>query len=478
MGYVAGIVSKLDDNVQTHLFRMLDHSSMNIGDSYGVSSKQGTLIERSRKKIRGLKSRSMLGYKFTKITPTDVPQPLSQRGYSFIAEGRIWNNPDQSVMRFAKLLKYSPREDLERIIRSVNGSYVIAILDENKLICGRDPVGVVPLYYGENEGNIAVASNMKMLQSIGLEAKTFPPGNTAEITMKGISFEPVKTIRQPETIKFSEEEAVNKLDELLRESVEKRSKGLLSASLGFSGGIDSSLVAYYLKRCGLQVDLICIGSKDSTEFKYAESSADFLDLPIKLETFTSEEIESELNNVLYSVEEANPVKIGIATPLYFVAKKASENGNKIIFSGNGSDELFGGYRRHLKRIIDDENSLREMLLKDVLSSHKINYERDYKICSDLSLELRLPFTDFKIVNFGLSLPSNLKIALNKEHKRKYVLRKLARKIGFPKEISERPKKAIQYSTGANKILKKLATMKKKSLNIFLEERLKNIKEKR
>jgi asparagine synthase (glutamine-hydrolysing) len=472
MGNIAAIVNKSDENVKTQLLRMLDHSSSNIGDTYGISSDQGIFIESSRKNIRDLKSRSMLGYKLTKITPEDPPQPISHRGYSFITEGRIWDNSNQNIMKFAKLLRYDPKEDIKRLIESKNGSYVVALLDETEIICGRDPVGVVPLYYGENEEMIATASNMKMLQSIGLEAEIFPPGYIAEITEKGISFEQVKTIQQPEITKISMEEAVNKLDKLLHESVETRSKGVFSVSLGFSGGIDSSLVAYYLKKCGVSVDLICIGTKDSSEFKYAELSADFLNLPLRLETFTSEEIELELNNVFYSVEKANPITIGIATPLYFAVKKAMETGNKIFFSGNGSDELFGGYKRHLKEYINNKASLKESLFKDVLSSHKINYERDYKICSDLNMELRLPFADMKIINFGLSLPLNLKIALNKDPPRKYVLRKLAEKIGFPKEISKRPKKAIQYSTGVNKILKKLATLEKKPLKIFLEERFK------
>jgi asparagine synthase (glutamine-hydrolysing) len=97
-----------------------------------------------------------------------------------------------------------------------------------------------------------------------------------------------------------------------------------------------------------------------------------------------------------------------------------------------------------------------------------NFERDVKICNFHNVELRLPFATYSIAKFAITLPIELKIKLIDEKMRKIVLRQLGEKIGLPPFIVKRQKRAIQYATGVNKILKKLAKNNGLSQRDYLE----------
>jgi asparagine synthase (glutamine-hydrolysing) len=169
------------------------------------------------------------------------------------------------------------------------------------------------------------------------------------------------------------------------------------------------------------------------------------------------------------------MKIGVAMPLHWAASVAYEMGSSVIFLGNGSDELFAGYRRYSQKISSEE--LEQSIFYDVLHSHRINFDRDFKVCSDNGVELRLPFADEELIEFGLSLPLEFKLSLKTGSPRKLILRELAMKIGIPKEIAYRRKKAIQYSTRVNRALKRFARKRGKSFQTFLNEKLEFLKEK-
>jgi len=114
----------------------------------------------------------------------------------------------------------------------------------------------------------------------------------------------------------------------------------------------------------------------------------------------------------------------------------------------------------------------------VAMSHRVNYERDYKVCADLGLELRLPFADVDVVEFGLSLPVRLKLSKGPDPSRKLVLRALAEEFGLPRRVAFARKRAVQYSTGANRALKLLAKRRGRSLAGYLAERFEGAMEER
>lgn len=472
MGYIAALLSKDGDDVSNLLIRMLNSAGLR-GDGIGLASTEGS-IARPWLPEKLLKGASMIGCLYVKTALLDPPQPLSQHGYHIVMEGRLWSE-GCDALEMAKKLERDPDHGLRELMIEGGGSYSVAILRERSILCGRDLIGLVPLYLGESESLIGAASNRKMLWSIGLSAEPLKPGFIAELSRGGILLEEVRTLREPEERGMEMEEAVKLLDEAMRRSVERRIKGLSRVSLAFSGGLDSSILARYLDLSGVEVDLLCVGLRGSRDFETAEEAAEHLGLPVRMESYGLEEVEATVEAVLWSVEEADPLKVSIALPLYWCGEVSREEGVRILFSGVGSDELFGGYKRYVDLYPLIGEKVKAELFKDVVASSEVNYARDYKLCSDLGVELRAPYTDVEIVELALSLPINLKLSMDGE--RKLILRRLAETLGLPGEVVWRRKRAIQYSTGVSKALRKL--MKKRGLSpkAYLEEALMRLKEK-
>jgi len=474
MGQIAAVISRKHESVEGVAVRMLGRASPCLGDAYGLASEAGARIAAVTPEVPG--APIILGHKHVKVKPEDPAQPLGQHGYTAAYEGRIWHGSDSSdANAIMGTLGPEPIRGAETLLEE-SCSLALAVLDQGRLLCARDTMGLVPLYIGEGEEIIAVASNRKMLWSVGLEARAVRPGHLVEISAEGIRSEPVRTLSQPPTISTSMDDAVKTLDRLLTRAVEARCRGAFKVAIGFSGGIDSSLLAHYADRAGARVDLICVGIEGTGGFEQAETAADALDLPLRLEAFTPDDVEGDLDVVLRSVEEADPMKIGVGLPTYWAARNAAESGHRTFVSGNCADEVFGGYQKYAREYASEGDSVRETMYRDVASSHEANFERDYKICSDLGLELRLPFADIDVVRYGLSLPTELKLSKDPDSPRKMILRALAREKGLPEELADRPKKAVQYSTGANRALQRLAKAEGKRLRAYLDERFARVKE--
>lgn len=475
MGFIAALLSKTGADVSAQLLRMLRSASPARGDGFGIATPDGVRTLASLLGSLALGSGVMIGQRLVKIMPNDPSQPVSQYGYTMAFEGRLWARSTPSdLSAAADLLGADPARGIRRLIEEENGSYVVAAAERGRILCGRDPVGIVPLYLGETATLAGAASNRKMLWSAGIEASHLPPGHVSEITKNGIRLRRVRTLSQPPTREVAMEEAVEELDALLFEAVEARSRGVFSASLGFSGGIDSSLLALYLDRSGVEVDLVCVGVRGS-EFEAAEEAADSLGLPIRLESFPPKEVEDDLDAVLCSVEEPDPMKISVALPLHWAVRSATRYGSRIFYSGSGSDELFGGYLKYVREYAASGEAVKDTMFRDVAVAHEVNYERDYKVCADAGVELRLPFADPSLIDFGLALPIELKLPADEEKPRKLLLRALARRIGLPDAVVSRRKRAVQYSTGVTKTLKVLARREGATLSRYFAERFNRVK---
>jgi asparagine synthase (glutamine-hydrolysing) len=157
---------------------------------------------------------------------------------------------------------------------------------------------------------------------------------------------------------------------------------------------------------------------------------------------------------VYAVESASTLKVSIALPLYLLAQRARKDGFKVLLSGQGADELFGGYARY--EADAREGRLPEALDRDLRHIAEVNLERDDAATMAHGVELRVPFLDLRVVGASRRMGPSLKVRPNgKDYIRKYVLRKVAEKY-LPREVAQAPKKAIQYGTGAQKTLERLA----------------------
>jgi asparagine synthase (glutamine-hydrolysing) len=180
-----------------------------------------------------------------------------------------------------------------------------------------------------------------------------------------------------------------------------------------------------------------------------------------------------LDEVVMSVEEPNPMNVGIAYPFHWAAKLAYNNGYQTLHSGNGADELFGGYKRYHTEFLKG-GDVDRMIFDDTTNSWKKNFQRDTKTCLDQGVRLILPFTHPSINNLGLSIPASLKVSSEPNCVRKRILRKLAKRDGILDEIADRPKKAAQYSTGVDKTLRKIAKSRGLSLRELVQSRFEEV----
>jgi asparagine synthase (glutamine-hydrolysing) len=475
MSLIAGLISKRDEDVTSELLRMLKGSRGVMGDAYGIATPDGVETFDDSPEFASNPSSIALGYKFNKVMPTDQPQPIQQTDMSLAINGRIWGSDDPTELVFADLVEKDPERGLRSLIEGYDGSCAAVVLKGDDFIAGRDRVGVVPLYCGESDRLVGIASNRKMLWMLGLQPIRVEPGHIVELSTTGFRVNKVKGMECPCSVAMSLDEAVGLLDRRLAESASRMSRGLVNSSLGFSGGIDSTLLAYYLNRGGTKPSLVCVGVEGSADFGAADEAAESLGLPIAIEIHGADEIREDLDEVLLSVEEADPMKVGVALPLLWVAEKASGAGSRVVFSGTGSDELFGGYARYVEEYVSTGDSVRETMLRDLISASEVNYERDFKVCADLGVELRLPYTDGDLISLGLSMPTSLKLPKKTDQPRKIVLRALAERLGLPREVANRPKKAIQYSTGVAKALEKLSKAEGLSVPGYLRVRFEKLR---
>ena len=350
------------------------------------------------------------------------------------------------------------------------GAFAFLTLIRDQLIAGRDVVGQKPLYFGQTrDGTVVFASLHFPLVSVGIrEPRPVPPGKVIRASARGYETLDDYSLKQPEEESIVESDATRTLDELFKEAVGRvvpRGSGI-----AFSGGLDSALVAYKAKSVGLEPELISVGLKGQQELGHAERTAKGFGLHIDISELSTSEILDSLPDVVDIIETTDPVIVGISVPIYFACQKAREMGLRYIAVGQLSDELFGGYGKFEEIALrgGPENLGKEMFDSVVAASAK-DFDPGDKLAVAAGLELCCPFAYLPLVKYALKLPSHLRVNLtNGRVIRKYVLRRLAAHMELPESVVDRPKKAVQYSSGVQKILLKESKRRGVSLRKMLE----------
>jgi asparagine synthase (glutamine-hydrolysing) len=392
----------------------------------------------------------------------------------FLFDGRVYS-PDPSVSGtqvFVEKLQGASRiKASEAFLKEVDGDFTFIVAEPKRIIAGRDPIGVVPFYYGENSNIAALASNRRALWKLGIEeTKSFPPGHLASVSREGFKFKPVRTLVNSPPKMITMREASQTLLKLLEQSIGKRVWCTKEIAVAFSGGLDSSVVAFLASRRSVNAHLIHVSLENRSETEDAKKAAEELKLPLHLYLFREDDVERVVAKVVELIEEPDPVKASIGVPFYWTAEKAARAGFKVILAGQGADELFGGYQRYVNEyLVEGKEKVRKTMFKDVARLHESNIERDEKICGFHDVELRLPFASYELAKFAVTLPLELKIERKADSLRKLVLREVAEKIGLPSFITTKPKKAVQYSTGINGALRRLAKKENATVTEYISK---------
>jgi asparagine synthase (glutamine-hydrolysing) len=474
MGAITAIVSKKNKNVAKTAVTMLKMSKHKSAETFGLASPTTVTIRKSIEELQDKAPSSpiLIGNAFSKILMSDKPQPIKFHEGTFVFEGNIYSlNTEFSSVKLVTAKLNQSLENADALIKDFEGDFAFAVAESGRLMAGRESLGLYPLYYGENTDLSALASERKALWKIGIkEVHSFPPGHIANVDKHGFMFKPTKTLVYARTRQMSRQDATKKLSGLLQKSVKQRVTGLKEVAVAFSGGLDSSIIAFLAKKFGVEVHLISVSLKNQPEIEHAKKAAEALNLPLYIHFYSEKAVEEVLPKVLWLIEDANPVKTSIGIPVFWTAEKTSKMGFRVMFTGQGADELFGGYKRYLNDYVQyGEESVQKTIFNDIARMYENNFERDSKICNFHNVELRLPFAAYQLAKFAAKLPLQLKIESPNDMLRKTVLRKMAEDIGLPHFIVKKPKRAIQYATGVNKVIKKLAKKKGYSTREYLQK---------
>ncbi|OPX62922.1 MAG: asparagine synthetase B [Methanoregula sp. PtaU1.Bin006] len=243
------------------------------------------------------------------------------------------------------------------------------------------------------------------------------------------------------------------LEEAIVTAVALRSDEGITA---LSGGVDSSLVAKLAGR-----ECVAVGLENSHDLKQARHAAGLLGLDCTCVTITEAEVAAALPRVVAAIPKKDPVNTGIALTQFFVARFAGEHGYTRILTGQGADELFGGYARY-----EESEDLEAELARDFLGL-EAQARRDQAVAALHGTYLSMPYLDLRVVRAARIIPAQEKV---QGGRRKIPLRKVAERH-IPPDLAWMEKKAMQYGSGVWGVLRKLARKNgyKTSLQDYIDQ---------
>jgi len=325
---------------------------------------------------------------------------------------------------------------------------------ETGLQAVRFPFSLKPFYLHWDNGLLLFASEKKCMWTLGVdEILALQPGEMCTASREG-GFQQINAVeRTPPRVNrsVSRKSLINRLGLLLRSSLERiRSR---NAAVLFSGGVDSSLIAKLANELCDTVVLYTTRTEDSHDKTIAGRSAQALGLELVEVEMQADAVWEALPSLLWATETSCLMDIEIALPFFLAARKASQDGLTLMVSGQGPDELFAGYARHL-RLFDEggTNALEEQLWKEVSMTHELNIERDERAIAFHSLEAIFPYLETSFVNLSMTTPGEWKVDPDSSPSQKILFRELARALGLPEEIAMIPKRATQYSSGSGRVI--------------------------
>ena len=252
---------------------------------------------------------------------------------------------------------------------------------------------------------------------------------------------------------------IQALEKAFWKSISLNTKNLNEAAVLFSGGLDSAIIAKAVSGKVKNTVLFCAGIESSKDITEARKTAEKMKLRIVERIISEKEIPQALKTVkklLSPLKLDDSLNLQIAVSEFFAMQAVRQAGFKVAFMGQGADELFAGYDA-FRKIVQEKGlkAVNAECEKFLQKASRIDLKRDKAIAMHFGLELRLPYCEKNFAKLALKIPAGEKIKSEKDFLRKHALRKLAKKIGVPKECYSRPKKAIQYGSGIGKKVKEL-----------------------
>jgi len=403
------------------------------------------------------------------VDPKSGKQPLYSVDGKLIlaANGEIYNHKElRPLVSGYNFLTESDCEIILALYRKkgidflddLNGIFAFALYDEenNSYFIARDHIGIIPLYMGwDKSGNFYVASELKALEGVCSSIQEFLPGHYI-YSKEGTE---LKKWYKREWTEFknveSNESDILKLHDGLEKAVHRQLMSDVPYGVLLSGGLDSSIISAVTKKYSAkrvesddtqqawypQLHSFAIGLKGSPDLAAAQKVADHIGSVHHEINFTIQEGLDAISDVIYHLETYDITTIRASTPMYLLARVIKSMGIKMVLSGEGADEIFGGYLYFHKA--PDPQAFHEETIRKLGKLHLYDCLRANKSLAAWGIEGRVPFLDKEFLDIAMRL--NPKDKMTSEGKmEKWILRK-AFEGYLPNEILWRQKE--QFSDG-------------------------------
>jgi asparagine synthase (glutamine-hydrolysing) len=338
-------------------------------------------------------------------------------------------------------------------VHMLDGDFAFVVIDGDDYIAGRDPLGVKPLYYGmDDRGRMYFASEMKPIADQCKTFATFPPGHyyTAET-----GFVKYYTPEYEDYKNCDAEVDYTALRESLIEATRKRLMSDVPIGVLLSGGLDSSLTssiaARLLKEKGKELHSFSIGlDQEAPDAVAARKVAEFLGTKHHEIHFTIQQGIEILDKLIWHLETYDVTSVRASTPMYFLSKAITDRGVKVVLSGEGADEIFGGYL-YFRNAPSTEEFTKETIER-VQKLFTADLLRADKSTMAHGLEARVPFLDKDFLDVAMAIKGEEKQPKTYDGKEKYILRKAFDTPAdpyLPEEVLWRQKEQFSDGVGYN-----------------------------
>ena len=403
------------------------------------------------------------------VDPNSGKQPLYSPNKKIVlaANGEIYNHLELREQLKNKY-EFSTQSDCEIIlalyqekgidfIDDLNGIFAFAIYDSinDEFFIARDHMGIIPLYMGwDKDGTFYVASELKALEGVCSKIELFPPGHYMHSRDKTpnkwykrnwIDYEAVKNNKT----------SISDLHDALSDAVHRQLMSDVPYGVLLSGGLDSSITSALAKKFSSkrvesndtqsawwpQLHSFSVGLVGSPDLEAAKKVSEYIGSIHHEVIFTIQEGLDALRDVIYHLETYDVTTVRASTPMFLMARSIKSHGIKMVLSGEGADELFGGYLYFHKAPSAEE--FHKETVRKLEKLHQYDCLRANKSLAAWGIEGRVPFLDKEFIDVAMRINPKDKM-INSERMEKWVVRK-AFEDYLPESVAWRQKE--QFSDG-------------------------------
>ena len=407
------------------------------------------------------------------VDPTSGKQPLYSEDNSIVlaANGEIYNHKELRK-QFEGKYNFKTESDCEVILAlyqekgvdfvdDLNGIFAFAIYDSSKdtYFIARDHMGIIPLYMGwDIHGTFYVASELKALEGVCAKIELFPPGHywssgdeapTQWYKRDWVDFENVK----------NNPTSIEDLHDALSDAVHRQLMSDVPYGVLLSGGLDSSITSALAKKFSSkrvesddkqaawwpQLHSFSVGLEGSPDLAAAKKVSKHIGSIHHEVVFTIQEGLDAIKDVIYHLETYDITTVRASTPMFLMARSIKSHGIKMVLSGEGADELLGGYLYFHKAPSAEEFHKETVRKLDKL--HQYDCLRANKSLAAWGIEGRVPFLDKEFIDVAMRINPKDKM-INKERMEKWVIRK-AFEDYLPESVAWRQKEQFSDGVGYN-----------------------------